>query len=72
MRQGQGMIRWVQIALLLAVMIPFAWVVKSGVRGLSDYWLDLGVAALIGFLLCFMLWRWDERIRQRSGNSRSD
>jgi hypothetical protein len=66
------MIRIIQIALLLAVMIPFAWMVKSGVRGLSDYWLDIGVAAVAGFLVCFALWRWDERIRQRSGRSRSD
>lgn len=61
------MIRGIQIALLFAVMVPFAWMVRSGVRGLSDYWLDMSVAAVIGFALCFALWRWDERIRQRDG-----
>lgn len=63
------MIRALQIVLLLAVIIPFAGLVKSIVTGLSDNHLDLAVAALFGFCLCYALWRWDERIRQRrSGN----
>lgn len=61
------MIRIIQIGLLLAVMIPFAWLVKGGVQGLSSYWLDMGTAALVGFGLCYALWRWDARIRQRDG-----
>lgn len=59
------MIRFVQIALLIAIILPFGALVKSVVSGLSSYHLDLAVAALVGFCLCYGLWRWDERIRQR-------
>jgi hypothetical protein len=62
-------IRFFQIALLLAIIVPFSWAVKSGVMSLSKYHLDLATAALVGFILCYALWRWDERIRQRgTGN----
>lgn len=57
--------RIVQIALLLAIVIPFGVAVRWGVSRLSDYWLDLGFAALIGFALCYALWRWDDRIKER-------
>lgn len=61
------MIRILKVVLLLAIVVPFAWIVRSEVRGLSDYWLDMSVAVFVGFALCFALWRWDERIRQRDG-----
>ncbi len=65
-----GLIRLIQIALLLAIIIPFGMAVRGGVGTLSDYWLDMGIAALVGFGTCFALWRWDERIRQREGDDR--
>lgn len=64
------MIRVVQIALLLAIVIPFGMAVRAGVHSLSDYWKDMAFAGLVGFILCFALWRWDERIRQREGGDR--
>lgn len=69
LRHAQGMIRVIQLVLLVAVMVPFTAVVKSVVAGLSSYHLDMAVSALVGFCLCYALWRWDERIRQRgTGN----
>lgn len=62
------MIRVVQIALLFAIIIPFGMAVRAGVHSLSDYWRDMAFAGLVGFMLCFALWRWDERIRQRAGD----
>lgn len=64
------MIRVIQIALLLAVMIPFAWLVKSGTANLSPRWLDFFGGVWVGLIICYGLWRWDDR--QRAGNSRSD
>lgn len=64
------MIRIVQIGLLLAVMVPFAWLVKSGVANLSPRWLDFLSGIPVGMLICYGLWRWDDR--QRAGSNRSD
>lgn len=63
------MIRIAMTVALLAIILPFGAFVRSVVSGLSSYHLDLAVAALVGFCLCYALWRWDERIRQRrTGN----
>lgn len=59
------MIRLIQIALLLAIIIPFGWAVKWGVMSLPEYWRDMGFAALVGFFLCWLLWQWDNRIKER-------
>ena len=66
--------RIVQIALLFAIMIPFAWAVKSGVATLSPRWLDFFGGVWVGLGLCYALWRWDDRAktRQREGSSRLD
>lgn len=64
------MIRLIQIALLLAIIVPFGIAVRWGVGSLSDYWLDMGVAALIGFAACYGLWQWNDR--QRENSSRGD
>ncbi len=66
------MIRFVQIALLVAIVVPFAWMVKAGVAELSPRWLDFASGIPVGIAICYAFWRWDDRIRQRSGNSRSD
>lgn len=67
------MIRFVQIALLVAVMIPVAWAIRSATSTLPDAasWLLAGIP--IGMALMMALNAWDRRIRQRAGEgSRSD
>lgn len=59
------MIRLIQIALLLAIIIPFGMAVRWGVGMLSDYWLDMGVAALVGFGACYALWQMDNRAKRQ-------
>lgn len=61
------MIRVVMIVLLFAVMMPVAWLIKSTHEGLSDYGRDLWFAGVVGFVICYGLWHWDEKIRQRGG-----
>jgi hypothetical protein len=70
--QRPPVIRFVQIALLLAIVIPFAWLVKSGHGMLSSEmkWFFGGVPA--GMAIMLALNAWDKRIRQRSGSRRSD
>lgn len=64
------MIRIVQLALLIAIVVPFGMAVRAGVHSLSDYWKDMAFAGLVGFMLCFVLWWWDKRIRQREGDDK--
>lgn len=64
------MIRLIQIALLLAIIIPFGMAVRWGVGSLSDYWRDMAFAGLVGFVLCYGLWHWSDR--QRENSSRGD
>lgn len=59
------MIRVVQIALLLAVVIPFGIAVRWGVDSMTPYWRDMAFAGLVGFCLCYALWHWDTRSRRR-------
>jgi len=64
------MIRFVQIALLLAVMIPLGMAVNWG-HGLlpnEAKWFLGGVPLGIG--ICYAFWMWDNRIRQREGAGR--
>ena len=65
--------RILSIVLFFAVMVPFSWAVKAFDASLSQRGHDIQAGALIGFFLCWLLWRWDERIkaRQREGKSRS-
>ena len=64
------MIRLIQIALLLAIMIPFGMAVRAFHAGISDSGRDIWTGMLIGFAICYALWRWDERIRQREGDDK--
>ena len=61
------MIRAIQIALLLAVIVPFAWAVKSGVSMLPRDLVMIGAGIPIGLGLSMLLDKWDARIRQRDG-----
>lgn len=64
------MIRFVQIALLIAVVVPFAWLVKSGHGMMSEEmkWFASGIP--VGIAICYAFWMWDNR--QREGSNRSD
>lgn len=64
------MTRLIQIALLLAIIIPFGMAVRAFHDGLPDSGRDVWTGIVIGFLLCYALWRWDERTRQRDGADR--
>lgn len=66
------MIRLVQIALLIAVMAPIAWAIKSGHAMLPDEakWFVGGIP--VGIAICYAFWMWDNRIRQREGGRSGD
>lgn len=64
------MIRLIQIALLLAVIIPFGMAVRWGVEGLGQRGLDFGTGIGVGMMICYALWMWSDRIRQRDGVGR--
>ena len=64
------MIRLVQVALLLAIVIPFGMAVRAFHAGIGDSGRDIWTGIVIGFLICYALWKWDERIRQREGADR--
>lgn len=59
------MIRIVQFALLLAIIIPFGILVRAGVDSLTPDWRDTLFAGLVGFCLCYALWHWDTRPGRR-------
>lgn len=63
------MIRIVQIALLIAAVITLGMALKALHAGISDSGRDIWTGIVIGFLICYALWRWDDRIRQRDGKS---
>ena len=56
--------RLLQTALLFAVMIPFWLATKSMVATLGQRGLDISTGIIIGLVLMFCLWRWDERLRR--------
>jgi len=64
------LIRIVQIALLLAVMIPLGMAIRWGVTGLPERGKDIGFGVVIGIAICYAFWMWDNRIRQREGADR--
>lgn len=64
--------RLIQLALLLAVIIPFGWAVSVGVKGLGQRGLDFGSGVVIGMIVCYAFWLWDDRVRQRGDESRRD
>lgn len=62
------MIRIVQIALLIAIVIPFGMLVRYGVEGLGQRGLDFGSGIVVGIVICYAFWMWDNRTRQGAGN----
>ncbi len=64
------MTRLIQIALLLAIIIPFGMAVRWGVEGLGQRGLDFGTGIVVGIMICYALWMWSDRIRQREGGER--
>lgn len=67
------MIRVFMVAALLAVIIPFGLFTRSVVAGFSQRGIDFASGVVVGLVLCYAFWLWDERIRQREGSrSRSD
>lgn len=63
------LLRLVMLALLIAVMWPIAYFWKGFVYSLSDQWVMFGSGGVVGFAMCYALWRWEERIRQRAGRN---
>ena len=57
--------RLVQIALLLAIVIPFGMAVRWGVGNLGQRGLDFGSGIVVGLVIAYALWRWDDRIKER-------
>jgi ribose/xylose/arabinose/galactoside ABC-type transport system permease subunit len=56
--------RFIQTALLFAIMIPFLIATKSMVALLDQRGLDISSGIVIGMVLMFCLWQWDERLRR--------
>jgi hypothetical protein len=56
--------RLVQIALLFAIMIPFWLATKSMVATLGQRGLDVSTGVILGMVLMFCLWQWDNRLRR--------
>ena len=65
LRHAQGMIRIVQIVLLIAIMVPFGWGVRWVHGELGQSGKDIWLGAVIGFVICYGLWRWHDRIKER-------
>lgn len=67
MPQGaeKTLIRFIQIALLFAVMIPFAWMVKWTDAQLPARLQDVLTGVPIGMAIMLALNAWDRRIRRR-------
>jgi hypothetical protein len=56
--------RVVQAALLFAVMVPFLMATKYAVALLDQRGLDVSTGIIIGMILMFCLWQWDNRLRR--------
>lgn len=59
------MIRIVQTALLLAIVIPFGIAVRWADGQLPQRVQDVLTGVPIGMAICYALWMWDNRIKQR-------
>lgn len=61
--------RVVAVVLFVIVMTLWATGVKWFVGALSERESDIGTGVVIGFVLCYALWRWDSHIqRKNAGN----
>lgn len=56
--------RFVQAALLFAIMVPVLMAAKFAVSLLDQRGLDVSTGVIVGMALMFGLWRWDERLRR--------
>jgi hypothetical protein len=61
------MIRLVQIALLLAIIIPFGIAVRWGVEGLPEAARWFGAGIPVGMAIMLALNAWDRRQRDGAG-----
>lgn len=57
--------RIIQFALLLAIIIPFGWMVRWGVNRLPEAAVWFGAGIPVGIAICYALWMWDNRIKER-------
>ena len=57
--------RLVQIALLIAIVIPFGMAVRWVDGQLPTRIQDVLTGIPIGIAICYALWRWDDRIKER-------
>ena len=64
------MTRLIQFAILIAVIVPFGWMVSSFQKGLGQSGNDIWLGIVIGFAICFALWRWDDRTKARQGDGK--
>jgi ribose/xylose/arabinose/galactoside ABC-type transport system permease subunit len=56
--------RFIQAALLFAVMVPILMLTKGMVATLDQRGLDISSGIVIGMVLMFCLWQWDNRLRR--------
>lgn len=59
------MSRLIYIALLLAIIIPFGMAVRWGVDQMPEAGGWFGLGLLMGILITYALWMWDNRIKER-------
>lgn len=54
------------VAALLAVIVPFGLWVRSFQQSLGQSGNDIWLGIVIGFVFCYGLWRWNDKIQERA------
>jgi hypothetical protein len=62
-------IQAVKVALFFAIIIPFGFAVRHLHDWLGQSSQDVWTGIVIGFVLCFALWRWHERITEQKARA---
>jgi hypothetical protein len=62
--------RLTQIALLIAIIVPFGLAVRAFQQSLGQSGNDIWLGVVIGFVLCFCLWKWDDKIKERAAQGK--